>query len=225
MTAGPSACSCMAKACLSSKKHPASSAHTGPWCRCLLLVAGGAGTLRLVALDGGAGRPRELLPLRATPLALAVHAASQTLAVLCAPEASPSDPQAGGVSEPGCGGTPSSSGGEGGDAASERDTGSWMDEEDSGAGAGRSGATGDSGDELDGPAGQHRNGGMMSSPEREQGSGGDERPGGRAGGGGGAQGEAAGGRGALHELRCIDPATGVAGHVHTQQAGCQRKKH
>ena len=185
-------------------------------------MAGGAGTLRLVALDGGAGRPRELLPLRATPLALAVHAASQTLAVLCAPAASQSDPQdhgmdpqARGRGASGCGDERSSSGSDGSGAASQH-VGSEMDEEDSEAGTGRVGVAGDSGDEFKGPAGQHRNGGMTSSPERGQGRGSH----GRAVGGAGSPREGAGGPGAPHELRCIDPATGVAGHTHTQQAGC-----
>lgn len=183
-------------------------------------MAGGAGTLRLVALDGGAGRPRELLPLRATPLALAVHAASRTLAVLCAPAASQGEPQAGGTISPGCGGVRSSSGDGAGGAASEH-AGSWMDGEDSEPGDGRGGAAGDSGDERGGRAGQHGDGGMMSSTEREQ----DRGSGRHAAGGGGAEGAGAGRRDAPHELRCIDPATGVAGHLHTQQAGCPRSKH
>ena len=175
-----------------------------------------------MALDGVGPRerPAVLLPLRTTPRALAAHVASQTLAVLCAPAASRSDQQAGGASGPGCGGMLSSSGGEGSGGASEL-AGSRMNEEESAAGTptcSGGGTAGDSGDERGSPSGQHRNGSMVTGPGPERGGGAHERGGRCAVSGVGAQGEGARGRCALHELRCIDPATGARG-LHAYTAG------
>lgn len=160
-----------------------------PMRRYLLLVAGAAGTLRLVGLDAGGprGRTPAVLPLGATPCALAVHEASRTLAVLCAPAARSGAGETGsdrsGLGAPGGGSMDAGS-------ANER---SGLVGRGSGGGSGSGAAGGDAVEGLQCISGQ-------------------------GGGGGGGDGVGREGDNAEraaeilpHELRCVDPATGAPG--------------